>query len=87
MKVLLYGILRSIAGRKEMASRASSIPQLLTELADTFGKRMSAYLFDQDNVESLTVVMNGKVLAKSDRAQACLGEGDVVQLLSPIGGG
>jgi thiamine biosynthesis protein ThiS len=87
MKVLLYGILRSIAGRKEISSGASSIPQLLAELADAFGKRMRAYLFEQDHIESLTVVKNGKVMARSERAQVSLEEGDVVELLSPIGGG
>jgi thiamine biosynthesis protein ThiS len=87
MKVLLYGILRSIAGRKEITSSASSVPLLLGELADAFGKRMNAYLFEQDHVESLTVVKNGRVMTRSERAQASLGEGDVIELLSPIGGG
>lgn len=87
MKVLLYGILRSIAGRKETTSRASSIPQLLSELADAFGKRMRAYLFEQDRIESLTVVRNGRVMTRSERTKACLEEADVIELLSPIGGG
>jgi molybdopterin converting factor small subunit len=87
MKVLLYGILRSIAGKKEITSKASSIRQLLVELADAFGKRMSAYLYEQDHVESLTVVKNGRVMTGSERAQASLEEGDIIELLSPIGGG
>ena len=87
MKVQLYGILRSLAGRKEIASKASTIPQLLSELAENFGTRMGDYLFEQDNVESLTVVMNGRVLARSERAEVILREGDTLKLLSPIGGG
>lgn len=87
MKVVLYGILRSIAGKKEFPSKASTIGQLLEELSKLFGRKMQKYLYDQDTVESLTVVLNGKVISKSEKAKIHIHEEDIVELLSPIGGG
>ena len=87
MKIVLYGILRSIAGVKEISSGARSLPALIDELATGFGERMGRYLFEEDNVESLTVVLNGKVVPKSKKGDVRLGDADVVELLSPIGGG
>lgn len=87
MKVVLYGILRSIAGRKELSSSARRIDSLLEEVSSRFGSKMSEYLYEQDNVESLTVVLNDQVVPRSEKALITLTEGDVVKLLSPIGGG
>jgi thiamine biosynthesis protein ThiS len=87
VKILLYGILRSLAGSKELSSRSKSISALLEELSTEFGDRMTKYLFEEDNVESLTVVVNGKVVPRSEKKGIQLGDSDVVELLSPIGGG
>jgi len=87
VKIVLYGILRSIAGVKEFSSGAVSLPALLEELAADFGERMGKYLYEEDNVESLTVVLNGRVVPRSRKKETRLGESDIVELLSPIGGG
>ena len=87
MKIILYGILRSIAGVKELSSGARSLPALLEELSNDFGDKMNKYLYEEDNVESLTVVVNGKVVPRSDKMGIRLGDADLVELLSPIGGG
>ncbi len=87
MKVVLYGILRSIAGTKTVEVRSPTIAGTLKELSDLFGRRMHEYLYEQDSIESLTVVLNGRVLSTSERSRASLGEDDVLELLSPIGGG
>jgi sulfur carrier protein ThiS len=48
---------------------------------------MRQYLYDQDAIESLTVVLNGRVLSKDEARTAKLQGEDVLELLSPIGGG
>ncbi len=87
MKVVLYGVLRSVAGVKELSSAARSIHDLLEELAHLFGRRMGEYLYRQGAADSLTVVHNGKVLSKRERDEAHLDDKDIVYLLSPVGGG
>jgi len=87
LKVILYGILRSIAGRKDLDLDSPTISQAEEELSRRFGPRMHQYLYDQDAVESLTVVLNGRVLSKEEARGAKLQDRDVLELLSPIGGG
>lgn len=87
MKVILYGILRSIAGRKDLDLDTPTVLGAEEELSRRFGPRMRQYLYDQDAVESLTVVLNGRVLSKDEARTAKLQGEDVLELLSPIGGG
>lgn len=87
MRVILYGILRSIAGTKELRLDSSTVSEAEEELSRRFGPRMREYLYDQDAVESLTVVLNGRVLSKDEARAARLQGEDVLELLSPIGGG
>jgi len=87
LKVVLYGILRSIAGRKDLDLDSPTVPQAEEELSRRFGSRMRQYLYEQDAVESLTVVLNGRVLSKDEARAARLQGEDVLELLSPIGGG
>jgi len=87
LRVILYGILRSIAGTKELRLDSSTVSEAEEELSRRFGPRMREYLYDQDAVESLTVVLNGRVLSKDEARAARLQGEDVLELLSPIGGG
>lgn len=87
MKVILYGILRSIAGRKDLDLDSTTVSGAEEEMSRRFGPRMRQYLYDQDAVESLTVVLNGRVLSKDEARTAKLQGEDVLELLSPIGGG
>ncbi len=87
MIVELYGILRSIAGKKEYVTDASNIPDMLDELARRYGPKMAKYLYEKDAIESLTVVVNDGVWTKPQKKEAEIGNNDIVKLLSPIGGG
>jgi thiamine biosynthesis protein ThiS len=87
LKVLLYGTLRSLAGKKEHRSGAPTVDKLVEELSRAYGEKMRQYLCAHGNTESLTLVLNGKVIPRPERDTITLGESDTVELLSPIGGG
>ena len=87
LKVLFYGIFRSVAGGREMESAAQTIDELFDELSRKFGSRMEKLLSDDDVVEGLTILCNDRALPRSQRGSIRFAKDDVVKLLSPIGGG
>ena len=87
MKVVFYGVLRALAGTREMDSDSKTLEELFDELSQKFGEKMAKLLRDEDMAEGLTVVYNERVLPRSERGRIRFAKDDVVKLLSPIGGG
>jgi MoaD family protein len=88
-KVLLQAMFKEIAGKGEITQElnpASTLRTVLDELAQKYGKEFRSIVDSKTGqIENDTLVMvNGRSMRKTD---VQIGDGDVIMISVPIGGG
>ena len=92
VEVKYYAMLREASGRKREVFRlpeGSSVGDLLGVIVDGYGEPFSRYVFDSEGRvrDFLSFMLNGINVNSLEGLDTRLGEGDVLAMLPPIGGG
>jgi len=89
VKVILYGTLASITGKKEIEVDASPLGGVLHALTAEFGKDLQRRLFDDSGNPRrfVNIYVNGRDMRFLNKLETELKEGDVVTLMPAVSGG
>ena len=92
VEVKYYAMLREASGRKREVFRLpekSSVGDLLGVIVDRYGEPFHRYVFDSEKRvrDFLSFMLNGVSVNSLEGLDTQLGEGDVLAILPPIGGG
>lgn len=92
--VRFFGSLRELAGKREFEintpEKGRSIHYLIMRLSKEFGENFKKSLFDLETGKILPYIklmVNGRNIELLEGLKTVVGEGDIVQIFPPIGGG
>jgi molybdopterin synthase sulfur carrier subunit len=92
VEVKYYAMLREALGRKREVfelPEKSSVGDLMGLIVDRYGDPFSRYVYDSEKRvrDYLSFMLNGISVSSLEGFETLLGDGDVLAILPPIGGG
>jgi MoaD family protein len=92
VRIMFLGELRNLTGKKEVeieANENETVRDLLKEVGEVFGEKISKRIFDENGElsDNVRVLVNGRNILIGKGLETKLCDGDSVILMPPLAGG